>query len=421
MQGQRALRERLFAHILRLDEELARAGDDFVFPDPHSLLLWLWTRYAFERTYVGAHDSRTRVFYRGEHRDYGPTRFRPSLSRSASRPGLGEPAALRARLWEHFRGLRVEGSDKTGTAKVDPLVGYLTDTMSCAQAVAVAQHYGVPTPLLDVTINPEVALYFATLGPPSDDGIGVVGIAELAPDDLAAESSLWANAALVVAPPAFTRIHLQSGFFLCMPDNNGAVAPFRVLRFRRPDARPFLPTWVAVERGPVASVDALLEDPLGVAGALRSLPNHNEVILPAEWPDPSALLRAATGALSDQLIQWTLDSVVGGAGRVGCTEDGRRYVSVDRAAYYILQRFGPVHGLIQTRVMEDLRNRYGASFTPVVSAMRGVMEDLMRAVLTDMAGGPVAIDDIFQIVTNIILGKVDDRPPWPISAWYSGA
>lgn len=407
---QRVLRERVRAHLRALDEQLDAEGDDFVFPDPHSLLLWLWTRYAFERTYVGPHDPRSRFVYRGEARDYGATRFRPSLSRRDDRPPAGEPAALRARLWEHFSGLPRDASG------MDPLVRYLTDTMSCAQAVAVGQHYGVHTPLLDVTINPEVAMYFATKGALGEDGIAVIGIAELPRENVAADDSPWPHVSLIVAPPVFTRIHMQSGFFLCMPDD-GSLPPFRVLRFRRQDARTFLPRWVAMMRAPVQSVEALLEDPLEVENALRSGVDGRRVTVPDRWPDPAAVLGNFTPMDSDPLVQWTLDSVFGAAGRVGCTEDGKRYVDVDAAAYYVLNRFAPIHGLMQTLVLQHLTGR-SAAFVPVVALARLVMGSLALAAASDIAGEPVMVEDPFALTGRIVLNSVDDRTPWPLNTWY---
>jgi hypothetical protein len=407
---QRGLRERVNAHLRSLDEEREAGGDDFVFPDPHSLLLWLWTRYAFERTYVGPPTPRSRFVYRGEARDYGATRFRPSLSRRDGRPPAGEPAALRARLWEHFGGL------PRGAAGLDTLVRYLTDTMSCAQAIAVAQHYGVATPLLDVTINPEVAMYFATMGAPGEDGIAVVGVAELPRENVAADDSPWPYVSLIAAPPAFTRIHMQSGFFLCMPDD-ASVPPFRVLRFRRPDARTFLPRWVAMTRAPVPSVQALLEDPLEVENALGSGVDGRHPSVPDRWPDPATVLGSSAPLSDDRLIQWALDSVIGAAGRVGCTEDGKRYVDVDAGGYYVLNRFAPIHGFIQTLVLQHLASR-GAAFVAVVEMARAVAERLTLAVLEDMAGEPVMVDDPFAVAGHVILNHVDDRVPWPLSTWY---
>jgi FRG domain len=53
------------------------------------------------------------------------------------------------------------------------IANHLLDRLSLTQALAVGQHYGQDTPLLDITINPEVAVYFATKK--ANTEVGIVG------------------------------------------------------------------------------------------------------------------------------------------------------------------------------------------------------------------------------------------------------
>ena len=85
--------------------------------------------------------------------------------------------------------------------------------------LAVAQHHGLPTRLLDWSANPLVALYFAVIGQPSDDGSL---LALHTPKKMAAsvreKSPFEIKTTFKWLPEMSTaRIHAQEGLFIVCP------------------------------------------------------------------------------------------------------------------------------------------------------------------------------------------------------------
>lgn len=215
---QREVRARLYDHVCVLNCDYSREPDSFVFPDPYSLLLWIWTFQLFDRSYcVGPGDSWSKFYYRGESRNYRATQFCPTMARGE---GLKLDTALPARLRHAIvRHLSKHTTDKTARARLS--------MMSCSQALAVGQHYKISTPLLDVTTNPEVAVCFATDGPADDDLKAFIGYLHID----AHNSPRIRDLALVVPPHRCKRLYAQSGFFVTVPhDKLGGENPFQLVK-----------------------------------------------------------------------------------------------------------------------------------------------------------------------------------------------
>jgi hypothetical protein len=80
VQRQREARSTLYRWILQLDKRLTQEPS-FVFPDPYSLLLWMWTFQLFGAVRPQPGGEWSKFFYRGEERDYGNSRFTPTMAR----------------------------------------------------------------------------------------------------------------------------------------------------------------------------------------------------------------------------------------------------------------------------------------------------------------------------------------------------
>ncbi len=75
-------------------------------------------------------------------------------------------------------------------------------------ALAAAQHYGLPTPLLDFTTDPMVAVYFALRGKTNDpEALPNVWFHHI-------PNLLEAGARIIVPPACVPRLHLQRGLFI---------------------------------------------------------------------------------------------------------------------------------------------------------------------------------------------------------------
>ena len=144
-----------------------------------------------------------RLFYRGQSNiDWKPT---PTLYRKpASARAIPELATkVMAAVVDH---IYAEAWKSPGAADWPPLTK--------SAGLAAARHYELDTTLLDWTVNPQIALYFATkdLKPEDKPATGAVYWIE---DETAEAYGLN----VVLAPPVLRRLHLQRGFFTDLQEN----------------------------------------------------------------------------------------------------------------------------------------------------------------------------------------------------------
>lgn len=152
------------------------------------------------------HLDRRRVaawFFRGHNQ--APYTLVPSLFRIDAREALSTHDQIEAYMMEAFR------------CEAAPFLTVRPETDQ--EWLALAQHHGLPTRLLDWTTNPLVALYFAVESEPAEDAVvWCLGLA--APDDGSPSITVFAqqrdprNLGLVYFPKHLTsRVANQSGCF----------------------------------------------------------------------------------------------------------------------------------------------------------------------------------------------------------------
>jgi hypothetical protein len=414
---QRDIRKKLYRHLLELDAQRSDAPEGFEFPDPYSLLLWIWTFQLFEAYLQPREAAWKKYYYRGEAMDYGATRFQPLLMRpdtphTAWQPNI--PARSRA-LIQNYLTEAVLGGDVNSIR----LARYSLGTMSCAQALAVAQHYRYPTPLTDVTTHPDIAMSFATSK--STAKAGVIGCWDVA------SSQEWGKQAVIVVPSLFRRVHLQSGYFICSPrKTSGPAAELHTLRFKHcPEVEPVRPTWL---RSIGAASDQanefdILEDPLDLVSAFKG-----------EWPYNLSNGFPSAPPLSTEEIKvfarLAAADIMLGAGRQGM-EKGRRFVQLHYPVLYSMTRHAPV----QTYQYADLLRRtpdraFEVVLQPLITVYRIIIGLHLLGSKDVCLDNHVNVDIVLEATSDLdneqimqkaaeVVAQFDNHAVlWPLNTWY---
>ena len=423
---QREIRADVYSWIRALDDKFQRDPSNFVFPDPYSLLLWVWTFQLFQNCYISEPgDTWKKYFYRGEANDYGSTRFLPKITRpqfSHCSRSASVPACIRELLREH-----VVADQTWQNTENEPAAGiHLIETMSPAQALAVAQHYGYPTPLVDVTIHPEVALYFATL--PAQGDVGVVGYWDA---NEAGTTPYPKELALILAPSLFSRIHLQSGYFICTSDSSHDLeTPFRPLVFQHhPEVEPLLPTW-ATSVGPLSrgkdDPNIILVDPFSLEAEFKKAlpdPPSEETIID---------LNIITNMLYKGFVKRAITDKFCAAGRQGITDDGRRSNVVQPVLLYHLLRFATIYGFAyaSTFATETEMQPNVKSLKEISETMTNVFRSIIITTMMKDNGldkptaSRIAYDldrkEVFRIMWATLRDGDRNALSYPLNTWYSG-
>lgn len=404
VERQREIRSSLFQWISQLDKQLTE-DENYIFPDPYSLLLWLWTFQVFTTVVCQPGEVWSKFFYRGEARDYGDTQFTPTIARKnpSDRGSLTWLLAGRSAIADEPR-IRSACAAKLGLQISNDLL----ESMSLTQTLAIHQHYGQDTPLVDVTTNPEVALYFATKR--HDGDVGIVGYWQCS-----GRGEDSKRIALVMAPPIpiFERLHRQSGYFLCT--GSSQPSPLVALRFRHCcEVEPIRPNWLASIGKCGGSDDEILGDPYDISGLIQSTGLLNSEHTYQKAPQP----RDSTKEDFDNLLRFAISSIGGAAGRVGVQSRGR-FVEILPTLVYSLFRYAPAHFLILTKVLKLTFEEVGlSSIRPIVVK---IVETLRAVVSTEPAAQLLRLgisDDELIDVLMSHSSSDDTLPPWPISDWY---
>ena len=143
------------------------------------------------------------TLYRGQHVDEP---LLPRFARRAEKVGLADPVAVEKRLLDSFKNQSLPYLDFPAP-----------DRYADWEWMAIAQHHGLPTRLLDWTSSPLVALWFAVETPvPRDTDRGVLWTLSLEEDEIAPlGTSIFEIERTCVFQPAHVtrRIVAQSGWF----------------------------------------------------------------------------------------------------------------------------------------------------------------------------------------------------------------
>lgn len=117
----------------------------------------------YQRSGLCGYRSEVRYYYRGESRDYGATSGQAMIGRGKWLEGHNEANLFREcerRLTDEF-----------------------LDCKSTFEKLVMMQHYGIPTRILDISLDPLVALFFALYldprGGKDDSGDGIVLVYEV--------------------------------------------------------------------------------------------------------------------------------------------------------------------------------------------------------------------------------------------------
>jgi hypothetical protein len=404
VQQQREARSTLYQWILQLDKRLAREPS-FVFPDPYSLLLWMWTFQLFGAVRPQPGGKWNKFFYRGEERDYGNSRFTPTMARTDP-SARGQRSNLSNTRYALVGNASVRAAC-TGTLGLQ-LGDHLLRCMSVSQALAISQHYGQSTPLLDMTTNPEVAMYFATRRHESE--VGVIGFWRHS-----GRRDHGENIALIMAPPGFERLHRQSGYFICVAPTTSGVFPFSALRFHHcPELEPIRPKWLASVGECEGSDDEILGDPWNLSEVLASTKIRSDPDAPAQ----ASQSRNSRAEDLDRLVRIAVSSIGSGAGRLGVDTRGR-FMEIQPTLLYSLFRFAPAHFLTFTKVITLFsRDSRSISLQPIADKLIEVLRGVASLELRDISDDDDLIDFLTDLFIETERQSYAEALPWPVSAWY---
>jgi FRG domain len=277
--------------------------------------------------------------------------------------------------------------------------------MSLTQALAICQHYDQATPLLDVTTNPAVALYFATQH--HDSEVGVVGYWQCSGRGDECESL-----ALIMAPPGFERLHRQSGYFICAAPATSAACPLVTIRFHHcPELEPVRPKCLASIGKCEGTDDEILGDPGNLREVLRSgIARSSE-----DTQEKTSQARSSTVEDTEKLLQIAVSTIGAAAGRLGIGERGR-FLEIKPTLAMALFRYAPEHFLALTKLIK-LKSK-GLSLLRPLSA---TLVEILRAGSAE-SRGRLGLRDITddELLDYFVMERRLSREelPWPINAWY---
>jgi hypothetical protein len=283
----------------------------------------------------------------------------------------------------------------------------LLGCMSLTQALAIRQHYGQATPLLDVTTNPEVALYFATQH--HDSEVGVVGYWQCSGRGDECESL-----ALIMAPPGFERLHRQSGYFICAAPTTSGACPLVTIRFRHcPELEPVRSKCLASIGKCEGTDDEILRDPWNLSEVIRS-----EIARSSEdTQEKASQARSSTVKDTEGLLQIAVSTIGAAAGRFGVGERGR-FLEIKPTLAMALFRYAPEHFLALTKLIKLKSEEMGLSLLRPLSAK---LVEILRAVSAESRGRlglrDITDDKLLDYFVMVRCLSPEDLP-WPIKAWY---
>jgi hypothetical protein len=265
-------------------------------------------------------------------------------------------------------------------------------------------------------MQPEVAMYFATTG-----SVGTTGALFFFEAGSPASAELFAETVLVMAPPQFSRIQRQSGYFLCGRPGQSLQGRFKRLEFRQVPGVPAMqPTWLwnpPSATKPPYGPSILLDDPLRLEAAFQKE-------LPAESVPPILPTSAILGDFDLQRIRsWTLPSYVNATGHAAIQPDGRIAFKFDPALLYAFNRFSPTHGYLHVAslIADRIAGRLGAGTCRYLDFL---LEQFRRIVVSEDPGISAALleslDDVgtVRLMARVIGSGDRTIKPYPLSEWY---
>lgn len=159
-------------------------------------------------------NPRLDLFYRGQHDDYrikpdGWSSIFPKIFRDLENPGKTVHHAVWNKRYKVLDGL-LEKVKNADLFKVDPNLRLFNEV-----GMSILQHYGVFTPMIDLTSSPHIAAFFATQGNENEFGYFYVFGMPRQHSAIAyhPEDRIVCVRLSSVVPPIAKRAHFQSAFY----------------------------------------------------------------------------------------------------------------------------------------------------------------------------------------------------------------